>query len=45
MKNDLWFQKWQEKLGTTAVYVFAEGMYVLDKSSPSNRGDVKTKNW
>ena len=46
MKNELWFQKSQKEFGEqvveckvdkSSVYnVLAEGMYFLDKSSPSN---------
>ena len=48
VKNDLWFQKWHKEFGEfshkklkvmldkSSIYVLAEGMYFLDKSSPSN---------
>ena len=46
VKNNLWFQKWHKEFGekvveskvdkSTVYNVLAEGMYFLDKSSPSN---------
>ena len=46
LRNDLWFQKWHKEFGeqvveskvdkSSAYNVLTEGMYFLNKSSPSN---------